>query len=209
MAPVVHLQDGLRHGHTLHAGLELPVERHAGRIQVLVVHPDGQHKVAELPLRHLPAHFLAGLERGPHLVQVVRHRIIHRIRQRHVRIQELQRFLFGKRWPVGAGHDGLVIPSLTGNLREAGQRTPVRRHPGVKVLLHPGAVRRVRHKMLLAPAGAGSHGHQNEPHQRSLEQLLSQYSHSQLFIKSIVPNPTIFMRVWNQAFHNELNISNL
>ena len=82
--------NGLRHGHTLYAGLEFPVERHPGRIQVLVVHPDGQHEVAELPLRHLPGHFLPRTEGGPHLVQIVLRRIIRHIRQRHVGIEKFQ-----------------------------------------------------------------------------------------------------------------------
>ena len=180
VAPVVHLQDGLRHGHSLHAGLQFPEKHHPGRIQVLVVDPDGQYKVAELPFRYLPTHLFTDPERSPYLIQIILRRIVHRIRKRHVRIQELQRLPFSKRWPVGAGHDGpvapdltfIVIPGLTGNLREAGQRAPVRRHPGLKVLLHLRTVRRVRHEMRLPPAGAGRDSHPEKSPKQGLQEKI-------------------------------------
>ena len=137
MAPVVHLQDGLLHGELLYAGLELVVKHRAGAVQVFVVGPEGQHKVTEFPLRHLPGHLFAGLERLAHVGQVELGRVVRDIGQGHVGIEELQGLFFTGRYALGQGHElgqgavmglkpGLVIPVERGGGTAGRQKAPCR-----------------------------------------------------------------------------------
>ena len=122
VAPVVHLQDGFLHRQSLHAGLEHPVEHHAGAVQVFVVHAKRQHEVAKLTLGHLPAHFLAGFQAGTHVLQIEIGRIIRDIGQRHIGVEKLQRLPFRGRYPFGKGHERL-------------QRAALRLHPGDIIIM--------------------------------------------------------------------------
>ena len=168
VAPVVHFQDGVRHRQTLHAGLELAVEGHAGRVQVLVVHADGQHEVAELPFRHLPAHLLADPERRPHLVQIVVGRIIRHVPERHVGIEELQRLFLGQ---------GLRRRAVAG---ERHQRAVVRRHPGLEIGMHRFAVRLVLHEMrVLTPLAARQQPQRQHSPQGAAQRVILQMIHGQ------------------------------
>ena len=94
VAPVVHFQDGLLHGQALHPRFQFVIKDQPGGIQVLVVGPEGQHEMTELPFRNIPAHFLPRLEGFPHIRQIESGRIVRHIRERHVRIQEFEGFPF-------------------------------------------------------------------------------------------------------------------
>ena len=48
----------------------------------------------ELPFRHVPAHLVTGVERGPDIRQVIFSGVISQVSERHVGVEELQRFFF-------------------------------------------------------------------------------------------------------------------
>ena len=100
VAPMINFEDGLGHRQALHAGLQFPEKHHPRGIQVLVVDADGKDEVAEDHFGDFraPGEGLAGLERGPDILQVKICRIIRYIGQRHIGVQELQGLLFRHRY---------------------------------------------------------------------------------------------------------------
>ena len=94
VAPVVNFQDGLFHGHTCHTLLQFLEKDRPGHVQRFIVNAQWQHKVVEQQVRHLisPRHLLAGIECRPHILQVELDRVVRDVGQRHVGIQEAQRF---------------------------------------------------------------------------------------------------------------------
>ncbi len=143
VAPVVHFQNGLLHGHALHPRLQLVVKDQPGGIQVLVVGPEGQHEMAELPLRNIPTHFLSRLEGFPHIRQIECSRVIRHVRERHVRIEEFQRLpLLG-----GQRLSGTLAALVHGH-----ERRRQRRHARLIVFPHLVAVRFLLQEMG-GPAG--------------------------------------------------------
>ena len=114
---MVHFQDGLLHRHPLHAGLQLVIEDQPRGIEILVVGPQGQHKVTELPLRRFPGHFLTGLEGFTHIGQIELCRVVCDVCQGHIGIQELQGILLLGRDAPGKGHkrlQGAIVGFQTG-----------------------------------------------------------------------------------------------
>ena len=150
VAPVVHFQDGLLHRHPLHAGLQLVIEDQPRGIEILVVGPQGQHEMAELPLGNVPAHLLARLQGLAHVRQEEFRRIVGDIGQRHIGVQEFEGFLLFRR----QGQAG-------------GREMPARRlHPGLVVFVHRGAVRGIGQKM-----GTAAGRHKERHQQRKGEDL--------------------------------------
>ena len=137
VAPVVHFQDGLLHGHSLHPRLQLVIEHESRGIQVLVVRAQRQHEVAELPLGDLPAHLLAGLEGFPHIGQKEFRRIVGDIGLGHIGIEELE---------------GLAL--LLRRRKAVRRETPARRlHPRLVVLVDRVAITLFRQEMGAAARG--------------------------------------------------------
>ena len=131
VAPVVHLQNGILHAQALDAGQQLGLENRPMAIQVLVIHPQRQHKVAEFPLRHVPSP-LHGQGR-PHIVQVELRGVVGNVGQRHVGVEEGQGLLLGPGQAVRQGHEGrqgpipchrtgLIVPLHLGTVFPIGQK---------------------------------------------------------------------------------------
>ena len=91
MAPVVHLKYGLAHCKVLHPLPEFVVEHGTAAVHILVVDPDGQYKVHELPHRHLfsPRHLGTCLQGIVHVLQVEFGPVVGNVGKRHIGIKEL------------------------------------------------------------------------------------------------------------------------
>ncbi len=62
MAPMIDLQNGVLHIHSLHTRLQFTVEGDPCGVKTLVIGSDRQHKMPEYSLRNIPPHLLSCLE---------------------------------------------------------------------------------------------------------------------------------------------------
>ena len=87
VAPVVDLEGGIVETHSLHTSAERVGVSQAEFIQVLIVHPERQHEMAELPLRNVPAHPLPHLQGLLHVPAPELAAETQTVRQRHAFVQ--------------------------------------------------------------------------------------------------------------------------
>ena len=92
VAPMVHLEGGLLHGHALHTLFKLMEHILTGSVEVLVVDTVYQHKMAEDVFGdHLaPGHLLAGGEGIAHLVEVKGRCVVGQVAVRHVGVTAIE-----------------------------------------------------------------------------------------------------------------------
>ena len=97
VAPVVHLEGSLFHGHALHTLFKLMEHILASSVEVLVIDTVYQHKMAEDVFGyHLaPGHLLAGSEGIAHLVEEKGRCVVGQVAVRHVGVEELHGFALG------------------------------------------------------------------------------------------------------------------
>ena len=71
MTPVVYLEDGILHAHTLHTLLQFLEENHTGIVQILIVDANRKYEMTEKQLRYLaaPSHLLTCFEACAHVFQ--------------------------------------------------------------------------------------------------------------------------------------------
>ena len=94
VAPMVYLQRCLGHGHSLYPLAQRIRIYQPEIIQRLVIHPEREHKMPELPLRHVPIHSAAHVQRLLDVVLPPLLSVHHPVRQRHARIKEIHVLLF-------------------------------------------------------------------------------------------------------------------
>ena len=99
VAPVIDLQGGVGEAHPLDAAAQRVRVYDAEIIEVLVVDPQRQDEVQELPLRDVPAHAVAHLQGLGHILLPVFPGEHQRIRQRHGRVQEIN--IVSVAWSAG------------------------------------------------------------------------------------------------------------
>ena len=92
MAPVVYLKHCFTHAHILDARGQFLKENIARAVQILIVHPDREHKMTHLTLRHpaSPRHFVQSPAGHPVMVEIVLRSHVQHISKRHICIQELK-----------------------------------------------------------------------------------------------------------------------
>ena len=95
VAPVVHLEDGVLHGHVADTLLQFFIEHLSCLVECLVVHSCGQHEVSEQQLRHLlsPRHLASSLEGCAHVGSMEGSWIVGDVGDGHIGIEEAQRLL--------------------------------------------------------------------------------------------------------------------
>ena len=96
MTPMVDLQNGIIHTHAADTVLQFLVKDHARTVEMLIVHPDRQHKVAEEQVGHsvAPRHVAPGLETGAHILLKETTRIVRLVSQGHEAIKEVHGLLY-------------------------------------------------------------------------------------------------------------------
>ena len=99
VTPVVHFEDGVVHRQPFDARRQLVVEHPARIVEVLVVHPHGQHEMPEQFVGNdvSPRHFPAGGQRAAHVFQIKIARVVGHVPHGHIGIKELQSFAFVRR----------------------------------------------------------------------------------------------------------------
>ena len=137
VAPVVHLQHGVVKREILYPLFQLGVEHRTALVQVLVIHPHGQHEMAENILRDTlpPRHLLPRLERRADVPQIKIATIIRDIPNRHIRVHKSQRLPF-------SGSHLLVKHSEKIPIRQSGLL-------GLEIILYLSSIRSIRDEMLL------------------------------------------------------------
>ena len=95
VAPVIHFKHGLAHSHMLYPWSKLLIKDIARTVQILIVHPDREHKMTHLTLRHpaSPRHFVQSPASHPVMVEIVLRSHVQHISKRHICIQELKSLL--------------------------------------------------------------------------------------------------------------------
>ncbi len=99
VTPMVYFENGVIHGKIANPFFQFPVKDHTRRVQILVVYPDGQHKMTKHLFGNVfsPRHFFLRGERLANIIQIKFRRIVGNIAQRHVSIEKFQCFTFAKR----------------------------------------------------------------------------------------------------------------
>ena len=95
MTPVIHFQNSILHGQMLHPILQFSIKHPTRVIQILIIHPDRQHKMPEQFIRNLipPRHLDTRLPGQANILQIIISRIIRHIPYRHISIEKHQGFL--------------------------------------------------------------------------------------------------------------------
>ena len=90
VTPVVHFEDGVVHRQPFDARRQLVVEHPARIVEVLVVHPHGQHEMPEQFVGNdvSPRHFPAGGQRAAHVFQIKIARVVGHVPHGHIGIKE-------------------------------------------------------------------------------------------------------------------------
>ena len=101
VAPVVHFEHGIVQVESLDTGQQFFLEHHARTVEVLVVDTDGQHKVTEHIVGHLPRHLATYLQRSPDIGEEEFALIVGHIVGRHVGVEKLHGLALGR------GHGGV------------------------------------------------------------------------------------------------------
>ena len=99
---MVHFESGVIHRHAFHPLTELTEEHGTAGVEILVVHPQRQNKVAPFTVGNFspPRHLAARLDGQPYVVEIEGLAMVDFVRLGHIGIKEIKClfFLLRHRW---------------------------------------------------------------------------------------------------------------